>query len=214
MKQVQVKLLKHVAGTGQAGDVVLVNPSFFNNKLRPQRAATIISNHEVEQQVASAEEQAERIEQQAQAWQEVLQGGSTNDDDGADDDPSGYILRLTNNKTGPDGHKLFGGIGIKKLWQELLADAKKRWKDDKELDVDFLESSKQVKIVDVVDDASGETLTGDIKTTGTFRMKVLLLSRHPVGGGKNGNRRNVRVFDDDDDDIVATVRVEVEGSAS
>jgi hypothetical protein len=53
-KKIQVKLLKHIAGTGQAGEVILVTPAFFNNKLRPTKSAEIISDEQVEKERAES----------------------------------------------------------------------------------------------------------------------------------------------------------------
>ena len=71
-KKVQVKLLKHVAGTGQAGEVVMVTPAFFNNKLRPTKSAKIISDEDVESERAEAEALAESTKATATELQEKI----------------------------------------------------------------------------------------------------------------------------------------------
>jgi len=108
-KTVQVKLLKHIAGTGQAGDVITVTPAFYNNKLRPQQAATIISDDEVlqEQQEQAAEDQART--QAANKFCETW------------NDQTLHLQR----KAGPEG-QLFGGINVKTILQELEADEELR----------------------------------------------------------------------------------------
>jgi Ribosomal protein L9, N-terminal domain len=219
--QIQVKLLKHVAGTGQAGDVVLVNPAYFNNKLRPQHAAKIVSTEEVEAQVAAAQAQSQTQREQAIAWHQVLDcSNSEGEDDGGDNAENSYVLHLSDNKTGPDGHKLFGGIGIKKLYQELLKDVETKFvsNNNNDLDLEFLRNSKQVRIVDVIDNETNEPLVGDIKHVGSFRMDVVLLSLHhgqTTSGKKKGRKSPINAIpttDDDEEEVVATVRVEVEGS--
>jgi ribosomal protein L9 len=233
--QVQVKLLKHVAGTGQAGDVVLVNPAYFNNKLRPQQAAKIVSKEEVEAQVAETIAKIASTREQALAWKEVLHSSSDTDDMDSTHSlqSASYVLHLSDNKTGPDGHKLFGGIGVKKLYQELMTDLESKFptnkndsnddeknnKNNNKLDINFLRNSKQVKIGDIIDDETKEVLVGDIKHVGTFRMKVVLLNPNNSGSSvknKKGRPKPINAIpttsDDDDEEIVATVRVVVEGS--
>ena len=210
-QQVQVKLLKHVAGTGQAGDVVLVNPSYFNNKLRPQQAAKIVTDEEVEAQISETISKQRSERQKALAWQEFLDTSS-----------SPYVLRLKDNKTGPDGRKLFGGIGMKKLYQELVHDLETKYSKEESLDVDFVQNSKQVKIGQVIDDESDEILQdGDhIKHVGTFQMNVVLLSPNhqtTTRRKKKGRPKPINSIptssqdDDEEEEIVATVKVLVEG---
>ena len=50
--KVQVKLLKHVAGTGQAGEIIMVAPAFFTNKLQKTGSAKRISDEEVQKEMA------------------------------------------------------------------------------------------------------------------------------------------------------------------
>lgn len=145
--KVQVKLLKHIAGTGQAGDVVMVTPAFFNNKLRPTQSAQIISDEEVSKEQSEAEKEEKEAIATATALKEKIQD-----------------LKLTlKKKAGPDG-QLFGGINTKMIVAELQ-DA---LGDEKE----YL-SQKQVKISEL-SDGEGKKMRGDIKHTGTFDAKISL----------------------------------------
>lgn len=145
-KKVQVKLLKHVAGTGQAGEVIMVTPPFFNNKLRPTQSAELISDDQVEMEKAQAALQAKERQVKAAAVQEQVQGET-------------IVLKR---KAGPDG-QLFGGIGAKVIMEELKA---KTGEDD------FLDS-KGVKITALLDE-DGRKMRGDIKHTGSFQAMLQL----------------------------------------
>lgn len=146
-KKVQVKLLKHVPGSGQAGEVILVTPAFFNNKLRPNQSAEIISNEEVAD--AAAKKEAKEKEEKAKATElrEIL-----ND----------VTLQLKR-KAGPDG-QLFGGIGPKIIMSELQSEV-----------TDVYLNEKWVKVAEVLDE-NEKKIRGDIKHTGEFRAKIALLS--------------------------------------
>jgi ribosomal protein L9 len=144
-KKVQVKLLKHIAGTGQAGDVIMVTPAFFNNKLRPTRSAEIISDEEVTKQKIEAERRQAALDAAANA---VV----TNLED--------FVLSIPR-KSGPDG-QLFGGIGPKIIMEELS----KRMPNE-------LWSEKNVRIVTLTDE-EGNALKGDIKHLGKFSASISL----------------------------------------
>ena len=140
-------MLRHVAGTGQAGDVVLVTPAFYNNKLRPTQAAQIISDEQVQQEQAAAAAEAQEQLQTATTLQERLQA-----------------LTLTlERKAGPDG-QLFGGVGPKVIMEEL--------KQVVVEDAHFLDS-KTVKITALLDH-NGKKMRGDIKHVGRFAANVAL----------------------------------------
>lgn len=143
--KVQVKLLKHVAGTGQAGDVIQVTPAFFNNKLRPTNSAAIISDEEVAKERAEGEEMEREINEKAKELQATL---------------SETTLTLTR-KAGPEG-QLFGGIGPKVIMSEL----------EKVNGSKFL-SQKWVKISEILDE-NGKKMRGDIKHTGSFGARINL----------------------------------------
>jgi ribosomal protein L9 len=145
-KKVQVKLLKHVAGTGQAGDVIQVAPAFFNNKLRPTKSAELISDEEAEKERSEQEEMEKEMKDTAIELQSKL---------------SETTLSLSR-KAGPDG-QLFGGIGPKIITSELK----------KIFGGDFL-SLKGVKIAEIIDEG-GKKVRGDIKHTGKFEARIVLM---------------------------------------
>lgn len=140
-KKVQVKLLKHIAGTGQAGQVIQVTPAFFNNKLRPTKSAVLISDDEVAEEQAQARQDEQERVAQATAIRDAL---------------SERKLELQR-KAGPDG-QLFGGIGPKNIMEEL----KSMLGDEGELI-----GAKGVKITSLLD-GNGKKMRGDIKHTGEF----------------------------------------------
>jgi ribosomal protein L9 len=145
-KKIQVKLLKHIAGTGQAGDVIQVTPAFFNNKLRPTKSAVMISDDDVIREKAEA--QAHEAETTAKATELQLKI----------EDISMTLVR----KAGPTG-QLFGGISPKCIMEEL----QKKWPGD-----DYL-ADKHVKIAEFVD-GEGKEIKGDIKHTGEFGARIVL----------------------------------------
>ena len=151
--KVQVRLKHHIAGTGQAGDIIQVTPAFFNNKLRPQGLAEKISDEQKEAiEEAQEQEQAQTIAA-AEHLQETL---------GPESD---FVLKFTDNKTGPDGKKLFGGVNAKKLMNAL----------QREVQDDFWKTHKTVRIMEVIDEDSGDKVkSSDIKQTGEYLMKVQL----------------------------------------
>jgi large subunit ribosomal protein L9 len=148
-KKIQVKLLKHVPGTGQAGEVILVSPAFFNNRLRPTSLAKEITNEQVEQErMAKSTKQQQDNELAIQMVERI------------------EALKLTmKRKVGPNGH-LFGGVGSKMVMEELYS----------AISDDFLRQ-KNVKITAMLD-PEGKRLDGDIKTIGTFTATVSLTKEH------------------------------------
>lgn len=146
-KKIQVKLLQHVAGTGQAGEVVRVTPPFFNNKLRPTKLAVIISDEQVAQEQKEANEKSEHALKTAKAVKGQLEN---------------LTLKISR-KAGPDG-KLYGGIGAKVIVEELQKVCSTH--------ADYL-GSKSVKIVNIAD-SNGKKMRGDIKTIGEFGATLSL----------------------------------------
>lgn len=144
--KVQVKLLKHIAGTGQAGQVIMVTPAFFNNKLRPTQSAKLISDDEVTKERI----QAEGLQNEMKAKAEQLKE---------------HISRLTltlPRKSGPDG-QLFGGINVKAIVSEL----------ESVVQDDYLKQ-KGVKVTEIYGE-DGKKIRGDIKHTGQFFARIVLL---------------------------------------
>lgn len=145
--KIQVKLLKHVAGTGQAGEVIMVTPAFFNNKLRPTKSALMITDEEVTREQTEAEKKEAAEVQAAEELQAKI---------------SELTLKLSR-KAGPDG-QLFGGINMKMI----VAEIQTALQDD----IDYL-SHKGVKITELLDE-DGKKLPGDIKHTGKFSSRISL----------------------------------------
>jgi large subunit ribosomal protein L9 len=146
-KKIQVKLLKYVAGSGSIGEVILVTPAFFNNKLRPTKSAEIISDEEVAEQESIKQEKEDKNKAKATEMQEQLI----------------EITLQLKRKAGPDG-QLFGGIGPKTIMTELQAVVNDSFLDQ-----------KWVKIAEVLDE-NGKKIRGDIKYTGDFGARIALLS--------------------------------------
>jgi len=145
-KKIQVRLLKQVAGTGQKGDVVMVAPAFFQNKLRPSESAEMVSDEEVERERAEAAALEREYVATANSLKERIEG-----------------LDLTiARKAGPDG-QLFGGIGPKTIIEELK----------KQLDNDDFLDGKGVKVSAILD-GDGKKMRGDIKHAGTFKATISL----------------------------------------
>lgn len=138
-------MLKYVEGTGHVGEIVMVTPAFFQNKLRPTASAVIISDEEVMKAKAEQAAQEQETRAKAESLKEQLTGLSIS------------ILR----KAGPEGH-LFGGIGPKCIMEEL----------GNRIQDDFLKN-KNVKILSIADD-NGDILRGDVKHTGTYHVSMSL----------------------------------------
>lgn len=147
--KIQVKLLQHIDGTGQLGEVILVTPAFYANKLRPQKLARKITDEEVEKDKAEKEAKADALKAEAKALKDLI-----------DAESSEYALEFLDNQKGPDG-KLFGGIGVKKLMESLRQDCKEFGAFSKRF-------TKQVSILDIeermeVEDGSGDDDSDDSK---------------------------------------------------
>mmetsp|Transcript_4837 Transcript_4837/g.6261 ORF Transcript_4837/g.6261 Transcript_4837/m.6261 type:complete len:250 (+) Transcript_4837:126-875(+) len=144
--KVQVKLVKHVAGTGQAGDIIMVAPAFFTNKLQKTGSAIRITDEEV----------AKEAEKQASHEKELKANAS---------DVKHKLEEMKfsiTKKAGPDGH-LFGGVGMKLIMTELK----------KEFPQGCLDG-KQVKITQIKD-GDGKKLQHDIKEVGDYSLTISLL---------------------------------------
>mmetsp|Transcript_4868 Transcript_4868/g.9279 ORF Transcript_4868/g.9279 Transcript_4868/m.9279 type:complete len:259 (+) Transcript_4868:142-918(+) len=145
--KIQVKLLKHVAGTGSAGDIIMVAPAFFMNKLQKTGSAVRITDEEVQQECTEKAQQDKEARDLANQLKEKLE----------------TINLVLSKKAGPDGH-LFGGIGYKVIFSEL----------EKEFPKGAL-GAKYIKITVVKDKNSGELLNHDIKSVGDYTVTISLL---------------------------------------
>jgi ribosomal protein L9 len=163
-KKIQVKLLKHMAGIGQAGDVVQVTPAFYQNKLRPTQSAVMVTEDQVNEERQRAKEQEEAFHRMALRLKDRF-SSSINADEGDSKTP---VLRLYR-KAGPGG-QLFGGIGPKTIVDELKLVLSA---EDKPNDEQFLDQ-KFVKITSITDE-SGKKLE-QIKHLGNaFVAKLTLI---------------------------------------
>ena len=144
-KKFQVKMLKYVEGTGLLGEVVMVTPAFFNNKLKPTKSAEIISDQEVQKDL---DETRETLKAQNAAANAVLE------------DLEDFVMVISR-KAGPDG-QLFGGIGPKCIMEEL---SNKLPKD--------VWAEKGVRVTAVMDE-NGTKMKGDIKHIGKFSATICL----------------------------------------
>jgi len=146
--KVQVKMLKHVPGTGSVGDVVMVTPAFFNNKLRPSGSAERIDDETVAAERRAKDEERRAALDAAKSMQDKI---------------TDINLQLSM-KAGPEGH-LFGSVGHKTILTELRNQFPKG------------ALGKRVKIVSVKDENDKEVTDhhGDIKDLGTFTVRVELL---------------------------------------
>jgi ribosomal protein L9 len=145
-KKIQVKLLKYVAGIGQKGDVVRVSPSVLNNVLRPSQSAQVITDEELQNELAEAAARERELDLAAMTVKDEIEARTLT------------IVR----KAGPDG-KLFGGIGPKLILEEL--------KTSLGVLGSFLD--RGVKVISVVD-AQGAKVRGDIKRVGPFSARIAL----------------------------------------
>jgi len=121
----------------------MVKKVFFDNKLRAQKLAKMISNEEVQQELTTKNTQQEKLVEEAILIKDLVEEYTNLNDEVSDDEAtSSYVLQFVDNQTGPDGTKLFGGIGPKKLIEALK-------KDCVEFKKFATTNAKQVSIVDV-----------------------------------------------------------------
>ena len=140
--KIQVKLLQSIAGTGQVGDVIKVSPIFYNNKLRPQKLAIQITEDEVAEKLATTAADKAATLHEAKVVEALLTEDNSNEDEM-------FVLEFQDNQTGPDGVKLFGGIGPKKILDML----KQTCPQFAAYTTNHPHMAKQVTIVDVEEQA-------------------------------------------------------------
>ena len=143
--KIQVKLLQSIAGTGQVGDVLKVSPIFYNNKLRPQKLAIQITDDEVAEKLATTAADKAATLHEAKVVEALLTEDNSNEDEM-------FVLEFQDNQTGPDGVKLFGGIGPKKILDML----KQTCPEFAAYTTNHPHMAKQVTIVDVEEQAPEE----------------------------------------------------------
>jgi len=143
--KIQVRLLKYVEGTGSIGDIVMVAPAFFENKLKKTNSAVFVSDEDVAKMKEEKNCRENDLAAGAMDMKEHLEG---------------FELVLKK-KSGPEGH-LFGGVGAKLILKEL----KKQFPSGA-LD------GKQVKITRF-EDRDGVEVKHDIKELGSFKATISL----------------------------------------
>ena len=167
--KIQVVLLEQVPNIGQSGDVVFVSSAIFQNQLKRNNKARLISAEEVQRmEEERAQEEKEMIEK-AKATKEMLEEAmvekisdaeqcSSSEDE---NDICGVALELKR-KAGPEGN-LFGGVNPKMIMEEL----KSRYPSGSW-------DGRQVKVTDVKDSDGKDVKKKDIKHTGDYTVTVAL----------------------------------------
>lgn len=147
--KLQVQMLKAIEGTGRVGDVVMVAPAFFENKLRKTNSARLVTDEEVASQ---KKESSAKAAAKLDSAREVADKITT-------------IKTISfMKKAGPDGH-LFGGIKTK----DVLTELRLQFPTGTALD------DKHVK-VQRLRDAEGAAVDHDIiKYLGDFQATIALL---------------------------------------
>jgi large subunit ribosomal protein L9 len=135
-----------VAGPGSVGDIVMVAPAFFLNKLQKTGRAVRITDEQVEKECAVKQQQDKEAKENANYLKDKLE----------------TMTLVMSKKAGPDGH-LFGGVGYKAIFSEL----------EKQFPKDTL-GAKYIKITGVKDE-NGELLDHDIKSIGEYTVTIALL---------------------------------------
>lgn len=144
--KIQVKLLRHIPGTGNIGDVILVSPAFFQNKLSKEKSAIMVSDEEVAEE--KAKHAADKSSRKSAALDAVEKLKSMN-------------ISFTK-RSGPDGH-LFGGIQAKDILKELRSQFPKG----------SAMEGKGVKVLKIKDE-EGAPVDHDIKWLGNFSVTISL----------------------------------------
>ena len=167
--KIQVVLLEQVPNIGQSGDVVFVSSAIFQNQLKRNNKARLISAEEVQRmEEERAQEEKEMIEK-AKATKEMLEEAmvekisdaeqcSSSEDE---NDICGVALELKR-KAGPEGN-LFGGVNPKMIMEEL----KSRYPSGSW-------DGRLVKVTDVKDSDGKDVKKKDIKHTGDYTVTVAL----------------------------------------
>lgn len=146
--KLQVKLLKYVPGTGNIGDVILVAPAFFENKLKKTNSAKIVTDEEVANEKEKLDANQKQREAAAAEMQEKLN----------------EMKVVFEKKAGPEGH-LFGGIKAKDILNEL----KTKFPKGSAIE------GKAVKVLKMKDE-EGNIVNHDIKEVGDYTVTISLMA--------------------------------------
>ena len=150
--KIQVKLLKYVPGTGSIGDVILVAPAFYQNKLLKTNSAKVITDEEVKAEKLKRDVDQTECRNAAKDMASLLEKEEES------------VLKFVK-KAGPNG-QLFGGIRAKDVLQTL----KSKYPKGNPLE------GKNVKVISMKNMDGKDVEHGDIKSIGDFKVKISILS--------------------------------------
>ena len=154
--KIQVVLLKSVPELGQTGDVVFVSSAIFQNTLKRNGKARLISEEEVAQLEKEKEEAEEEFKEMASQTKQMIEEAAQQCKDGSN-------LALTiKRKAGPEGN-LFARVNPKIIMEAL-----------KETYPDGAWDGKQVKLNEVEDSEGNDVKKMDIKTVGEYMVDLSL----------------------------------------
>ena len=161
-----MQLTQTVPNIGQSGDIIFVSSAIFQNQLKKNNAARLISEEEVqkiEQEKAEKEEEVLEMARKTKGLLEVAMLEKLGEEEqcGNDADICGVALDLTR-KAGPEGN-LFGGVTPKMIMDAL----KERYPDG-------AWDGKQVKVTEMKDLDGADVPKMDIKHVGEYKVTVSL----------------------------------------
>ena len=154
--KIQVVLLKTVPDLGQTGDVVFVSSAIFQNTLKRNGKARLISEEEVAKLEEEKEEAEKELKEMALQTKQMIEETAQQCKDGSN-------LALTiKRKAGPEGN-LFARVNPKIIMESL-----------KETYPDGAWDGKQVKLNKVQDSEGKDVKKMDIKTVGEYTVDLSL----------------------------------------
>jgi large subunit ribosomal protein L9 len=165
--KIQVVLLETVPKVGQSGDVVFVSSAIFQNQLKRNNKARLISEEEVQAMEAEKALAEKEILEEAIKTKQILEEAMVDKISDAEqcatdgDDICGVALEMKR-KAGPEGN-LFGGVNPKMVMDELRQTYPQGSWD-----------GRQVKLTDVKDSDGKDVKKKDIKHIGDYTVCVTL----------------------------------------
>ncbi|KAL3790849.1 hypothetical protein HJC23_004479 [Cyclotella cryptica] len=165
--KIQVMLLQTVPDIGQSGDIVLVSSAVFQNQLKRNGKARLITEEEIQKMEQEKEEQEEKMLEMAIKTKNILEEAMLINLGGQDQCPDngqdicGVALTIKR-KAGPEGN-LFGGVNPK-----MVMDALKETFPSGSWD------GKQVKIAKMTDSEGKDVAKMDIKHIGEYTIEMSL----------------------------------------
>ena len=164
--KIQVLLLGNVPNIGQSGDIVFVSSAVFQNQLKKQNKARLISEEEVQKMNKEKEEEEQKLEELAMKTKDMLEEAMVENLGGEEqcetsDEICGVALEMRR-KAGPEGN-LFGGINAKLIMDQLKEKYPKGHWD-----------GKNIKLTELKDMEGKEVNRKDIKHIGEYSVTVSL----------------------------------------